>query len=412
MEGVKSRVSSFLPKFINLPAASILVEGLKSQVNSFLKRTWMNVTCLGLTIPRLPVMRRASMLEDAREKEKRTWMNVTCLGLTIPDSLWWDVHPCSKMQGRKRREHEWHAMGAAATHVLPSFCTQLRRQARFRLNQLNPGSRKCTTSVQHHSQGMGHKQPQHHDQGTLHCGWPSASKQFVLQRLPGPCPHETSRFKPSRTFRGPNATATRTIPRKTIWSWFKSYWKDLFISTVPNVPRQLQPVSRTSQKFPGNNLRTSRKTVRNPPEPCRELHRNLSETLQNLPGNCTGTCPKPIGTTYCARINSWFKSSWKELFKPSRTTLRAARKTHRNLAGNCTGTCLKPSGTFLGTVQEPTVGELTLDLSPPERNFSNRPEPPFELPAKPTGTLPATAREPVWNLPEPSWELHKNLPET
>ena len=263
---------------------------------------------------RLPVMRRASMLEDAREKEKRTWMNVTCLGLTIPDSLWWDVHPCSKMQGRKRREHEWtshvwvspfqtpcdetciharrckgereenmndHAMGAAATHVLPSFCTQLRRQARFRLNQLNPGSRKCTTSVQHHSQGMGHKQPQHHDQGTLHCGWPSASKQFVLQRLPGPCPHETSRFKPSRTFRGPNATATRTIPRKTIWSWFKSYWKDLFISTVPNVPWQLQTVSRTSQKFPGNNLRTSRKTVRNPPEPCRELHRNLSETYRN-----------------------------------------------------------------------------------------------------------------------------------
>ena len=45
--------------------------------------------------------------------------------------------------------------------------------------------------------------------------------------------------------------------------------------------------------------------------------------------------------------------------------------------------------------QEPTVGELTLDLSPPERNFSNRPEPPFELPAKPTGTLPGTAREPV-----------------
>ena len=110
--------------------------------------------------------------------------------------------------------------------------------------------------------------------------------------------------------------------------------------------RQLQPVSRTSQKFPGNNLRTSRKTARNPPEPCRELHRNLSETLQNLPGNCTGTCPKPTGT-------------------------------------------------FLGTVQELTVGELTLDLSPPERNFSNRPEPPFELPGKPTGTLPGTAREPV-----------------
>ena len=212
--------------------------------------------------------------------------------------------------------------------------------------------------------------------------------------------------------RSSSFSATRTIPRKTIWSWSKSYWKDLFISTVPNVPWQLQPVSRTSQKFPGNNLRTSRKTVRNPPEPCRELHRNRSETLQNLPGNCTGTCPKPTGTTYCGRINSWFKSSWKELFKPSRTTLRAARKTHRNLAGNCTGTCLKPTGTFLGTVQEPTVGELTLDLSPPERNFSNRPEPPFELPAKPTGTLPGTAKEPVWNLPEPSWELHKNLPET
>ena len=247
-------------------------------------------------------------------------------------------------------------MGAAATHVLPSFCTQLRRQARFRLNQLNPGSRKCTTSVQHHSQGMGHKQPQHHDQGTLHCGWPSASKQFVLQRLPGPCPHETSRFKPSRTFRGPNATATRTIPRKTIWSWFKSYWKDLFISTVPNVPWQLQPVSRTSQKFPGNNLRTSRKTVRNPPEPCRELQ---------------GAFPKPC-----------------------RTFLGTAREPVRNLP------------------EPPTVGELTLDLSPPERNFSNRPEPPFELPAKPTGTLPGTAREPVWNLPEPSWELHRNLSKT
>ena len=86
MEGVKSRVSSFLPKFINLPAASILVEGLKSQVNSFLKRTWMNVTCLGLT---------------------------------IPDSLWWDVHPCSKMQGRKRREHEWPCNGCCCNPCPP-----------------------------------------------------------------------------------------------------------------------------------------------------------------------------------------------------------------------------------------------------------------------------------------------------
>ena len=64
------------------------------------------------------------------------------------------------------------------------------------------------------------------------------------------------------------------------------------------------------------------------------------------------------------------------------------------------------------SIQEPTVGELTLDLSPPERNFSNRPEPPFELPGQPTGTFRGTAREPVRNLPEPSWELHRNLPET
>ena len=40
MEGVKSRVNSFLPKFINLPAANIFVEGLKSQVNSFLRPSW------------------------------------------------------------------------------------------------------------------------------------------------------------------------------------------------------------------------------------------------------------------------------------------------------------------------------------------------------------------------------------
>lgn len=80
------------------------------------------------------------------------------------------------------------------------------------------------------------------------------------------------------------------------------------------------------------------------------------------------------------------------MFKPSRTTFRAARKTNQNLAGNCTGTCLKPTGTFLGTVQEPTVGESTLDLSPPERNFSNRPEPPFELPAKPTRTFRAARK--------------------
>ena len=77
--------------------------------------------------------------------------------------------------------------------------------------------------------------------------------------------------------------------------------------------------------------------------------------------------------------------------------------THQNLAENCTGTFPKPCRTFLGTAREPvrnlpeppTVGELTLDFCPPERNFSNRPEPPFELPGKPTGTLPGTAREPV-----------------
>jgi hypothetical protein len=86
----------------------------------------------------------------------------------------------------------------------------------------------------------------------------------------------------------------------------------------------------------------------NPPEPCRELHGNLYETYRNLPGNCTRTCPKP-------------------------------------------------SGTFLGTVQEPTVGELTLDLSPPERNVQTVPN------------HPSSCQE---NPPEPCRELHGNLSET
>ena len=161
----------------------------------------------------------------------------------------------------------------------------------------------------------------------------------MLQRLPGPCPHETSRFKPSRTFRGPNATATRTIPRKTIGL-------------------DLNLIERTFSFQPSRTFRGNCNQCPGPP-------RNFLETTFELQG-------KPYGT-------------------------------HQNLAENCTGTFPKPCRTFLGTAREPvrnlpeppTVGELTLDLSPPERNFSNRPEPPFELPAKPTGTLPGTAREPV-----------------
>ena len=96
---------------------------------------------------------------------------------------------------------------------------------------------------------------------------------------------------------------------------------------------------------------------------------SAEESVNTLNGNCTGTCRELHGNL---------------------------SETYRNLPGNCTRTCPKPSGTFLGTVQEPTVGELTLDLTPPETHFSNRPD-------------PSSCQE---NPPEPCRELHGNLSET
>ena len=79
--------------------------------------------------------------------------------------------------------------------------------------------------------------------------------------------------------------------------------------------------------------------------------------------------------------------------------------THQNLAENCTGTFPKPCRTFLGTAREPvrnlpeppTVGELTLDFSPPERNVQT------------VLNHPSSCQE---NPPEPCRELHGNLSET
>ena len=79
----------------------------------------------------------------------------------------------------------------------------------------------------------------------------------------------------------------------------------------------------------------------------------------------------------------------------------------------CPGIPAPDSRAFVRTTQqvlERVAKRLRQSVCP--WHLSNRPEPPFELPGKPTEILPGTAREPVWNLPEPSWELCRNLSET
>ena len=273
---------------------------------------------------RLPVMRRASMLEDAREKEKRTWMTMQWVLLqpmsSHPSALSWDVKPASDSTNWTLVPGSVPRRYSTTAKAWDTSSHNTMTRARFIADDQVRANNSCCKGCPGHVHMKLHvsNRPERSVVQMRLQPEPSLARPYGLDLN---LIERTFSFQPSRTFRG------------------------------------------NCNQCPG------------PP-------RNFLETTLELQG-------KPYGT-------------------------------HQNLAENCTGTFPKPCRTFLGTAREPvrnlpeppTVGELTLDLSPPERNFSNRPEPPFELPAKPTGTLPGTAREPVWNLPEPSWELHRNLSKT